>query len=276
MKLSFSTLACPDWDIKKVVKFAVDNKYDGVELRGNPPHISKEYSQIERESVRDLFHSNGLEIPCITAYTRFNERKAELRRENIEELKEIIELAADLGAPYVRTFGSDADNSYELSKVISWIAEAFKEIDDYAAQKGVRVLLETHDFLSKGEDVVKIFEKSQTSNCGVLWDVAHSIRAGEDIATTLAYLGRCIYHIHLKDWVPIPVYSRDHYVLIAAGSLPLRALLERLKTINYQGYLSLEWEKVWHPEIEESDIAVVQYALKMREYLNDLNKPDSY
>lgn len=268
MKLSFSTLACPDWDMKKVVRFAVDNKYDGVELRGTPPHLSKDYSQIERQVVRDLFYNNGLEIPCITAYTRFNDQKVKLRQRNVEELKRMIELAADLGATYVRTFGTDVDNSYELSEVITWTAEAFKEIDNYAASKGVRVLLETHDFLSRGEDVVKIFEKSQTSSCGVLWDVAHSIRAGEGIATTLNYLGDYIYHIHLKDWLPLPYCSRDYYVLMAAGLLPLKELLERLKTINYQGYLSLEWEKVWHPEIEESDIAIVQYALKMREYLN--------
>src|SRR5207253_10684294 len=32
--LSFSTLGCPDWPFDKILQFAVDNQYDGIELRG--------------------------------------------------------------------------------------------------------------------------------------------------------------------------------------------------------------------------------------------------
>ena len=271
MKLSYSTLACPDWDIKRIVKYASENDYDGVELRGKAPHISKEYNQVERQELRKLFLEHNLEIPCVTAYSRFNNDDPEIRRENVEELKAIIELASDVGAPYVRTFGADADNPFDLEKVINWIAEAFDQVDEFAGEKDVKVLLETHDVLSKGKEVKKIFERSQTENCGILWDVAHSIRAGEDIVTTMDYLNKYIYHIHFKDWLSFSEEREDHYVLLAAGLLPLADLLQLLKERKYQGYLSLEWEKTWNPEIEEADIAIKQYAMKMRQYMKKLH-----
>src|ERR1043166_10207761 len=34
LKLSFSTLGCPDWPFEKIVSFAAANNYDGIEFRG--------------------------------------------------------------------------------------------------------------------------------------------------------------------------------------------------------------------------------------------------
>lgn len=263
MKLSFSTLACPDWNLDKIVDFAVTNSYDGVELRIAKPQLTTEYSQQERLKLKKLFAENNLEIPCITAYTRFGYQKYELRQDNLKKLKEIIDLAADIGAKYIRTFGPVPDNKCKLDQVIRWIKESFLIIDNYAEQKGIKILLESHDDLCQGKDLIKIFEDSNLKSCGVLWDVAHSIRAGEKITETISYLKDYIYHVHLKDWLRLNK-SEDRYVLLGAGELPLNKLINNLAKINYCGYFSFEWEKVWHPEIEESELAIIQYSKKMR------------
>ncbi|TDO93911.1 sugar phosphate isomerase/epimerase [Halanaerobium saccharolyticum] len=274
MKLSFSTLSCPDWNIDKIINFALKNNFDGVELRGKEPHISVNYNKQKRKEIKNKFKENNLEIPCITAYTRFGYQDYSLRQQNIKELKKMIDLASDIGAKYIRTFGPDPDNSFNLEKIIEWIRESFIEIDDYASKKGVVVLLESHDELCKGKDLIKIFDNSDLKSCGILWDVAHSIRAGEGIEKTIKYLKNYIYHIHLKDWISIPSKKEDYFVLLGAGELNLLKLLSELNNINYNGYLSLEWEKKWHPEIEESEIAIEQYSKKMRNYYlnNNLNK----
>ncbi|RCW55409.1 sugar phosphate isomerase/epimerase [Halanaerobium sp. ST460_2HS_T2] len=263
MKLSFSTLACTDWSINKVINYAVENNYDGVELRAKEPHLSVDYSQEERKKLKELFEKNKLEIPCITAYTRFGYQDFSLRQENIEQLKKMIDLAADIGADYIRTFGPAAENSFGLEDVIAWIRESFLEIDDYAADRGVKVLLETHDDLCQGKDLIKIFENSGLKSCGILWDVAHSVRAGEEMSETISYIKDYIYHVHLKDWINL-AEAEDHYVLLGAGELELNQLLSSLNDIDYSGYLSLEWEKMWHPEIEESEIAITQYSQKIK------------
>ena len=35
MKTSFTTLACPDWTIDRVIDAAVESKYDAIDLRGH-------------------------------------------------------------------------------------------------------------------------------------------------------------------------------------------------------------------------------------------------
>lgn len=271
MKLSFSTLSCPNWDLDQIINSAVQNNYDGVELMGKNPHISLDKSKEEYKKIQNKFADQNLDIPCVTAYTKFNYNDLSKRKENIEELKKMIDLANDIGADYVRTFGSSDDNRFNLDQVINWIIEAFAEIDSYAKEKKVKVLLETHDVLSKGRDLKKIFEKNDFNNCGILWDVAHSVRAGEEIETTIKYLEDYIYHIHLKDWINISSKKEDYYVLLGAGELQIEKLLKELNKINYNGYLSLEWEKKWHPEIEESEIAIEQYVKKMRKYYSNIN-----
>jgi len=258
MKLSFSTLSCPDWNIDKIINFAVKNNFDGVELMGKNPHISLDIRKSECKIIKNKFDAKNLDIPCITAYTRFNYDNLDIRKKNINELKKMIDIASDMGAKYIRTFGSSHDNQFNLDQVLKWIVEAFTEIDNYAKTKDVKVLLETHDFLSKGE------------NCGVLWDVAHSIRAGEKMTSTIKYLKDYIYHVHIKDWININSKKEDYYVLLGAGELQIEKLLLELNNINYNGYLSLEWEKKWHPEIEESEIAIEQYSKKMKNLFNDL------
>ena len=39
MRLAFSSLSCPAWTLEQIVRAAIENRYDGVELRGLGSHI---------------------------------------------------------------------------------------------------------------------------------------------------------------------------------------------------------------------------------------------
>jgi len=41
--------------------------------------------------------------------------------------------------------------------------------------------------------------------------------------------------------------------------------VEALDKLNYSGYISFEWEKYWHPEIEEPEIALPDFMSAMKE-----------
>lgn len=264
MKLSFSTLACVDWDLAKIAGLAAEWGYDGVELRvAGGGQVSPELPAAERKKVRSLFSRQQLAIPCLAAYTRFAFPEPELRQENIEALKQVIDLAHDLEAPYVRTFGANMDQSVDHESLTSWVAQALMAIDDYATSRGVRVLLETHDLLSTGAEVYQVFARTGPITAGVLWDVKHSLTKGESVPETLAQIGDLVYHVHLKDWLVVPGMKQDRLVLVGAGELPLTTIITSLRSLGYKGYLSLEWEKHWHPEIEDSYIALYQYRQKI-------------
>ena len=54
MKLSFSTLGCPNWDIKKIVDSAPKYGYEGGIKRAGRQHISPEVSPLERKEIKNL------------------------------------------------------------------------------------------------------------------------------------------------------------------------------------------------------------------------------
>jgi hypothetical protein len=45
--------------------------------------------------------------------------------------------------------------------------------------------------------------------------------------------------------------------------------VKTLATGGYKGYYCFEWEKKWHPEIEDPEIAFPHYARTMTEYLRE-------
>jgi len=59
------------------------------------------------------------------------------------------------------------------------------------------------------------------------------------------------------------------YVLTGRGTVPVRRQVEELTKIGYSGYYSFEWEKVWHPDIEEPEIAIADYARVVTQYIKD-------
>jgi hypothetical protein len=50
------------------------------------------------------------------------------------------------------------------------------------------------------------------------------------------------------------------------GEAPIFEGIDALAGGGYPGYYSFEWEKLWHPEIEEPAIALADYPGVMREH----------
>jgi sugar phosphate isomerase/epimerase len=56
-------------------------------------------------------------------------------------------------------------------------------------------------------------------------------------------------------------------VLTGTGDIPVKETVRVLATGGYKGYYCFEWEKRWHPDIDEPEVAFPQYAKVMRQYL---------
>jgi sugar phosphate isomerase/epimerase len=69
----------------------------------------------------------------------------------------------------------------------------------------------------------------------------------------------------------VPEGNDRKYVLTGHGDIPVRKQVEQLTKIGYKGYYSFEWEKVWHPDIAEPEVAFAEYAEVMGHYLQQAN-----
>jgi sugar phosphate isomerase/epimerase len=92
------------------------------------------------------------------------------------------------------------------------------------------------------------------------------VAAKEQPADTFAKIGKWTRHTHLKDSKPAGAERR--YVLLGAGEVPVKEQVRVLAAAGYKGLYCFEWEKKWHPEIEEPEVAFPHYAKTMAEYLS--------
>ena len=72
-------------------------------------------------------------------------------------------------------------------------------------------------------------------------------------------------HTHLKD--SKPEGDERRYVLTGSGEVPVKEQVRVLAQAGYKGFYCFEWEKKWHPEIEEPEVAFPHFARTIREYL---------
>lgn len=273
MKLSFSTLGCPAWTFDQVLETAHWIGFEGVEFRGIGDEMDltrlPEFSDANVAATRDRLASLGLSIPSLGSSARFHDADPAVREKNADEARAYIRLAQKVGAPCIRVFGDRIPPGEEKRAVIERIGKSLRGLGPYAEDHGIKVLLETHGDFYAAPDVKDAMEIADHPHVGVLWDTHHPYRFGGDTGEeTVRLLGPRIVHTHFKDSVPDPTHERGYrYVHFGEGDAPQENFLKLLKGIGYDGFLTFEHEKRWHPEIPDPAEAFPVYAERMRHLL---------
>jgi sugar phosphate isomerase/epimerase len=270
LPIGFSTLGCPKWEWLKILDFAQQNGFAAVELRGlqgtmdlpTRPEFAAERINATKRDVT----ARGLHISCVSSSANMHDTDAQKHQQQLADARRFIDLASALDAPYVRVFGNNIVGSRD--QVIEYVAKSLGELGDYAGRKKVMVLIESHGDFVDSPTLRAVLEKAGTPHVGLLWDANHTYVSGkEDPAFTVSQLGKYIRHTHLKD-------SRKqgndvHYVLTGSGEVPVKRQMQLLVEGGYSGYYSFEWEKVWHPELEEPEVALPDFARVATQYLKE-------
>jgi sugar phosphate isomerase/epimerase len=278
LPIAFSTLGCPTWDLPKILSFARAHGFSAIELRGLQGSMDLPanplFAKDQIEGTMRQFASTGIKIACVSSSARTGEGDATKRAREIADAKRFVDLAANLGAPYVRIFGDGATlpkGAAPSEELKTRVATGLKELGDYAGPRQVTVILESHDNFTSSATLDDVFSKTDSPHVALLWDAHHTFAAGgEDPEFTVKRLGKWIRHTHLKDSVQ---NGEDRkYVLTGRGTVPVKRQIEALEAIGYSGYFCFEWEKVWHPDLDDPDIAFADYAQVVSSYLGTGSK----
>jgi sugar phosphate isomerase/epimerase len=115
-----------------------------------------------------------------------------------------------------------------------------------------------------------LMEKVNSEKVGILWDVNHPFMfIGEAPEETWEKTGKWIDHTHWKDSkIAIDTVMGFEPCLMGDGDLPHEQIYSVLEKGGYDGYFSLEWEKRWHPELPDPEIAFPQYVEYMKRLIN--------
>jgi sugar phosphate isomerase/epimerase len=212
--------------------------------------------------VRKQLADRGLAVVCLGASARMHDQDAA----QLDEAGRFIDLARALGTPYVRVFGDRYVDGESREATRARIAANLRKLGERAYNLGVTLLIESHGDFTDSPSLLEILERADSPAVALLWDAHHTfVASGEAPEATVRQLGRWIRHTHLKDSVADGTGRR--YVLTGTGAVPVRQQVEALAKAGYRGFYSFEWEKRWHPEIEEPEIAIRQYAEVGSEYL---------
>ena len=272
LPLGFSTLGCPTWPWPRILDFAAEHQFAAVELRGIQTNMDltkvPEFAPDRLGEVRSQVAAHGLSVSCLGASAQMHDMDPAKHAAQLDEARRFIDLAQALGAPYVRVFGNEYVAGVPRDQMLEHIAGALHGLGDYANGKGVTVLIESHGAFTDSPALLEILQKADSPNVALLWDAHHTFVSGkEQPEDTVRQLGRFIRHTHLKD--SVPAGNDRRYVLTGTGEVPVKRQIAALAKIGYRGFYSFEWEKRWHPEIEEPERAIAHYATVASEYLRD-------
>jgi sugar phosphate isomerase/epimerase len=189
-------------------------------------------------------------------------------RVSAADLRAFLALAEELGAPMIRVFGGDWREGWTEEQVFAATAALLNEVAPNAERHGVAIVLETHDSLSSSRTVAEVLRHVPSRAVGALWDTHHPYRMGESPDQVIDALGDRILHFHVKDARRNDAARTGwDLVLLGEGEVPVKDSVTTLVRRGYDGWVSIEWEKKWHPQIEEPEVALPQHAKLLREWV---------
>ncbi|NDV62267.1 TIM barrel protein [Puniceicoccales bacterium CK1056] len=247
---SFSSLGCPELGLEEIVKLAQQYDLSRLELRTvedrvDLPELFKgRYGNAE--TLSRYLSDEGMSVVALDASLKLVGNTPSDR----DEFLKFMEWADALGAPNVRIFdgGSftpelgEADMEAALETISWWRGEQ--------AGNGWKadIMVETHDCLTATRAVQQL-QAALSDPVRILWDTHHTWKkADEKIEDTWAALKEWIPHVHVKDSISEP--SARHpftYVMLGDGEFDLASTVDLLRGEAFQGTVSIEWERKWHP-----------------------------
>jgi sugar phosphate isomerase/epimerase len=262
MRFGFSTLGCPNYDVDQVIDIAVSNGYAGVEIRflsGTADLASlPELAPGAIAATRRRFEDAGIAIVGIGTSLRMVSLDLDVRAQQMDAARRNVEIAAGLGAKFIRVFGGPLPPAQDAEPTLDAIATGLGAIGDLSAQSGVTSLLETHDDFCRSRSVLDLYRRGMSESVEVLWDTLHTWRHGENAEETWSLLRDRIRLVHVKDAHTANANTFD-FALTGEGKVPIRSFLDLLETQGYAGFVDFEWEKAWHPEIEDPEVAIPHF-----------------
>ena len=257
MNLSFSTRGWGDLSWEELLSSALDMKFTGIEVynlfkfpemmdRGGPFHKHKIAATVRQ--LRDL----KLTIPCIDTSMDLSES-----HDAGDAISQMMALAKDLKVPYVVGWAS-GDNEEMLRSNIEKLLEI-------AEDTGVCLLMKTSGIFADTARLRSLLESYASDYLGALWDMHHPYRDfGESADATIKNLGTYVKHVHLRD-----SDDADTYNLIGEGNLPVADMMRALSSINYDGFISLEWKPEWMEELQDREVIFPHFV----NYMSRFNNP---
>ncbi|HVU23781.1 MAG TPA: sugar phosphate isomerase/epimerase [Opitutus sp.] len=255
---AFSTLGCAESSLPDALALAARHGLDGLELRALggtldlPAYLHATYGTPAKLAA--ALHGAAVRITVLDSSLRLAGATAADRAGFLD----FVPWAEALGVPWLRVFDGECaagePGAGEAAAALRWWR-------DLRQARGWRVdcAIETHDALLTSAEILRFVAAAPGAK--ILWDTHHTWKlGGEDPLATWRAIRPHVAHVHVKDSVTPPGAGSAHaYTLPGRGEFPMGALAPVLRR-EFTGSVSLEWERLWHPELPPLESALESAA----------------
>ncbi len=276
MKLAYSTLACPGWTWQQAIQAALDMGYQGIEWRMiDGELVSAKTPPETARRIRSRMESSGLASCALDSSIHLAVAPGDTRDSMVREGRGMVRLAAELGTRMLRVFIGQYPPGTPRDTALQWARDSLGEILPDAARAGVALALEVHSFEGRGKNVDGTSDSSlcrmvadalRSPSLGILWDVTNPLDEGEPLSETWANVRDHLLYLHVKDARRRAAGGLE-YVPCGEGEFDLPEMMRLLRSHGFDGWLSFEWEKKWHPELAEPESALPRFVSAMGKLL---------
>jgi len=279
MKLAFSSVGCPAWDLATMVEKAKEYGYAGIELRGLAgqlhlplaPQLASNPAKIAR-----LMRETGVELVCLSTSACFHMRDRKEVAENQAQVREYVELAGKLQCPFVRVFGAEIPPlrfkllGYERREaVLARIARALVALAPHAAAHRVTILIENSGDFCDSAAMWYLVDAVSSPAVKCCWNPLAARTRNERPTTSIPRLGVKIGLVHLSDGKFTTDGSFEGHALPGQGDVEIPRLVQLLKGIGYGGYLCFDWPKLWNASLADADKAFPAAAAYLQPLIDE-------
>lgn len=269
MKFAFSTVSCPKWDFDTIVARAKEYGYAGVEVRGfldgsmltaSNPFLT------DPRKLRDLFGENDIDICCLASSIAMTQNRKR-DKAAAAELKQFIDTAHTLDCPLVKVFDTQVRPGQDRPSAGVALGNWILPLADYAAERDVVIVIENALSFRAAKEMWTILDRLQHPSIACCWDVFNAAMVGESPYLSVPTLNSKIQYTQVKDAKLGQLGAT--YTLLGEGDVKVQTFLTRLRGIGYKGWVTLEWEKVWLPNIAEPEEVLPHAIKKLREWTRE-------
>ena len=263
MNLSFSTRGWNSLSWEKQILDAEEMGFQGIE-----PYNIQEFPSLSgkggvfhqyqlNDTLRGLRKKN-IVIPCFDTSIDLSDPL-----DNPDKTDYLLRTASAMKVPYI-SFCALHDHEDTVNRNLDLLLKK-------AESEDVCLLIKTVGIYADSERLRKLLDNYACDELAALWDMHHPCRDfGETPDITIRNLGGYVKHVHLRD------SNEDlSYNLIGEGSLPVTEMMNALSSIDFNGFISLEWKPEWMPDLSDREIIFPHFLNYMNRYDNPRGKKKS-
>jgi len=249
IELAFSTAACPRWTLQRVAEQAGKWQFDAVELRSTGlggGGLACDPALTAPGRIRSMFADAGVGIVCLSAdLDVYHESTARIARTR-DALRTYIDMASEVGCSAVRVFVLRRSAAHPTEHVFAKVAECIEPVGEQLIHQGVRLLFENAGSMSTSKAWWWLLDRLEHPMMGLAWNLATSVESGEPVSVSLPTLNGRIVLPKLRETCACEGKAEE-------GTVHIGAVLRRLLGIGFSGPVSVEWDRLAHPEMPPAD-----------------------